>query len=352
MTLPVVCQAQAWYAVVGFFDASQSATMWNINGNTQEGYGPTDYGLRVSDASGASLISTVAVPDGSNQYWVTIATNDSLDGAGSTYLIYLEATPDSLLNLTGESSGSFYAFAMQKVANANGCQVQVTLYKTVSGTVSQVAGTSVPCQGDYTAAAAADGSLRLAISVNNESYEPIVWRDSSRPLTGAAGIGEAGPGDGSSAHMWEASLYAVSRMLPSTIAAATVQTYVAPTEVDIRTGGSSDPAGEGIEYQWYRDGEMIAATFNPEFSDITVAAGSTHVFGVNVTDMDGNTSAITSFTVPTPSAANIEAREIGIRSTGSYWGGMGEQIDMRSGNLNYSYPLLTAVSRGYLLRYH
>src|SRR5581483_6765710 len=32
--------------------------------------------------------------------------------------------------------------------------------------------------------------------------------------------------------------------------------------------------------------------------------------------------------------------------TGSYWGGLGEQIDTRSGNLNFSLPLLTALSRG------
>lgn len=32
--------------------------------------------------------------------------------------------------------------------------------------------------------------------------------------------------------------------------------------------------------------------------------------------------------------------------TGSYWGGAGEQIDLLSGNLNYSLPLVTAVGHG------
>ena len=40
------------------------------------------------------------------------------------------------------------------------------------------------------------------------------------------------------------------------------------------------------------------------------------------------------------------ARRIGVRPTGSYWGASGEQIDVESGNLNFSVPLLKAQSRG------
>ncbi len=35
-----------------------------------------------------------------------------------------------------------------------------------------------------------------------------------------------------------------------------------------------------------------------------------------------------------------------MRPTGAYWGGAGEQIDMRSGNLNYTTPILKALGRG------
>jgi RHS repeat-associated protein len=118
--------------------------------------------------------------------------------------------------------------------------------------------------------------------------------------------------------------------------------------VDVRAPGTSGPNGSGVyQYQWYRDGQLVTATFNPELSDATVSAGSTHTYGVNATDVYGNTSATTSFTITTPASANVDPIETGVRSTGSYWGGMGEQIDVRSGNLNYSYPVLTAVSRGF-----
>jgi len=40
----------------------------------------------------------------------------------------------------------------------------------------------------------------------------------------------------------------------------------------------------------------------------------------------------------------VDPRQTGIRPNGAYWGG-GEQIDMRSGNLNYSIPLLKAQGR-------
>jgi hypothetical protein len=35
-----------------------------------------------------------------------------------------------------------------------------------------------------------------------------------------------------------------------------------------------------------------------------------------------------------------------MRSTGSYWGGAGEQIDLLSGNLNFTLPLVRAMGRG------
>jgi hypothetical protein len=41
-----------------------------------------------------------------------------------------------------------------------------------------------------------------------------------------------------------------------------------------------------------------------------------------------------------------DPRRIGVHSTGSYWGAAGEQIDLLSGNLNVTVPLLTAKSRG------
>ena len=44
-------------------------------------------------------------------------------------------------------------------------------------------------------------------------------------------------------------------------------------------------------------------------------------------------------------AITTDPRRTGVYSTGSYWGGGGEQIDTLSGNLNFSLPLVTAQGR-------
>ena len=55
----------------------------------------------------------------------------------------------------------------------------------------------------------------------------------------------------------------------------------------------------------------------------------------------------TNITVVTPAAGNIDPRQVGVRPLGSYWGAGSEQIDMRSGNVNYSVPLIKAMARGW-----
>jgi hypothetical protein len=42
----------------------------------------------------------------------------------------------------------------------------------------------------------------------------------------------------------------------------------------------------------------------------------------------------------------VEALRTGVRPTGAYWGAAAEQIDLWSGNLNFTVPLLKAQSRG------
>jgi hypothetical protein len=53
------------------------------------------------------------------------------------------------------------------------------------------------------------------------------------------------------------------------------------------------------------------------------------------------TTPVTPGATPTP----IDGRRVGVRSTGAYWGASPEQIDVLSGNINYTLPLLTAQAR-------
>ena len=51
--------------------------------------------------------------------------------------------------------------------------------------------------------------------------------------------------------------------------------------------------------------------------------------------------AVVTGTPQADSGGGLDPRRTGVRALGTYWGGGGEQIDVVSGNLNYSMPLIT-----------
>jgi hypothetical protein len=83
------------------------------------------------------------------------------------------------------------------------------------------------------------------------------------------------------------------------------------------------------------------------FRDTTTSASTTYTYTIYAYDYHWNESASAgSFTVTTPANGFIDPNRIGVKPVGSYWGGTGENIDVRSMNLNFSVPLLTARTRG------
>ena len=51
------------------------------------------------------------------------------------------------------------------------------------------------------------------------------------------------------------------------------------------------------------------------------------------------------FGITSPPSNGVDSRRVGVRPTGSYWGGGGEQLDTLSGNLNFSIPLIKVRAR-------
>jgi hypothetical protein len=98
-------------------------------------------------------------------------------------------------------------------------------------------------------------------------------------------------------------------------------------------------------YQILRDNVWIMYARTPEFTDQAVSPGTSYSYTIVAMDFHWNTSSAT-FTVQTPPVNAIDTRRVGVRPLGAYWGGMGEQIDTRSGNLNFTLPLLKAQGRG------
>ena len=88
-------------------------------------------------------------------------------------------------------------------------------------------------------------------------------------------------------------------------------------------------------------------TREPAFVDRdAIVNGATYAYMIRSHDFHLNFSDSLQFSVTVPPTGAPDPRQIGIRPTGVYWGGGGEQVDMQSGNLNYTLPILQAKSRG------
>ena len=96
-----------------------------------------------------------------------------------------------------------------------------------------------------------------------------------------------------------------------------------------------------------RDNVHLGYTATPQWHDETVSPSSNASYSVIAYDQHGNiatTAAV--LAVTTLAATQPDERRVGLRSNGAYWGSAGEQVDLLSGNLNFSVPLFKAVGRG------
>ncbi len=127
-----------------------------------------------------------------------------------------------------------------------------------------------------------------------------------------------------------------------------VATTLLPNSVSLKWPGvNDDPVGTGLyEYLVFRNGTYLGAIPYPGYEDPTAQPSTAYNYNLMAQDYHGtNSNPGTSFTVTTPTAGAVDARRVGVLSTGTYWGGGGEQLDMLSGNLNFTIPLVTGQGR-------
>jgi hypothetical protein len=134
---------------------------------------------------------------------------------------------------------------------------------------------------------------------------------------------------------------------PAVVDRNTLAVTAFPTSVEMQWQPPSDGAsGVGLwRYLLYRNGTFLGLTQDPEYVDHGAAASQTYIYTILAQDQHANYSQL-DFNVATPPAGSIDPRRTGVRPNGSYWGAGGEQIDMLSGNLNFTLPLLQAKGRG------
>jgi RHS repeat-associated protein len=313
-----------------------SSSSWHLNGVNSASTGM----YTSSDPSGGSLIWGSTVPGISNSY--EVKTTLTLGSSGGNYFIYLRGASNSMYGLSGTN---YYAVAFANPTFSGGaCSAGLYFLKnTISSGMSLLQYSTTSCHSGMVIRLVMNTSNAIALFVDNRFVTS--YYDSSPITSGQPGVGvmAAPPGNG----FTTIDIGHIDTIAPNPIDPHTVGTSSFPNHVEFQFPGATDDTnGIGVAYyQYTRNGSWLGFTSTPEFSDNTVAASTTYTYILQATDYHSN-STFTSMTVRTPPSGSIDPREVGVRSLGTYWGAGGEQIDMRSGNLNYTVPLVKAMARG------
>ncbi|MGA2882186.1 MAG: hypothetical protein ABSG13_24810 [Bryobacteraceae bacterium] len=335
--LAAVCSAAFATYTYYYTDSltSINTTNWTQNGTLTAGSG----GLTSSATNGGSLISKVAVPDGSSNY--EVKTTLTLNGNGGTYVTYLRASANAM---SGPApAGTTYAFEVQNPTfSGSACSATLAGYKIVNGSVTALASEGIPCSNGMTIRivyTAVDNYI--AIYLYNMLYYEV--QDASI-TSGQPGVGvRNAPAGNSIAEVQLGGIFVGTPVLPTN----EIGVSAFANRVEFQWPGASEAAnGPGvIIYLVYRNGTFLDGVYDGAFVDTTISPSTTYTYWIVAYDYDLNAVSDT-VPVTTPPAGAIDPREIGVRPTGAYWGGAGEQIDMRSGNLNYTTPILKVLGRG------
>jgi len=345
-TLAVVAGAAAvfapfFYGAYSYYYSdnltSIDTTKWYQNGAVTA----TSGGLTATTLNGGSLISKVAVPDGSNEY--EVKTTLTLTASGGTYVHYLRATNDAM---TGPATqGTFYSVELQNPTfSGPACSATLAAYKRESGVVTLLGSAVVGCRNGMTMRTVFLSYGAMMAYTDNRMAMYI--GGTSSITSGKPGVGALNTPSGNS--IARAELGPLDRIGPNTAPASQVSTWVQPNAVDFQVQPPADDAnGTGVYYfQVNRNGSFLLQSQSSSFTDANVSPNTTYNYTIWAIDYHNNYSGSTAVSVTTPPAGAIDPRQPGVKPTGSHWGAMGENINMQSGNLNFSYPLVKAEARG------
>jgi RHS repeat-associated protein len=317
--------AYQWYVSDNL--TSIDTTRWGVYTNG----GPVN--ASPGGMTSGTIYSKVSPGDGTNDYAVQLTLNLANESPGSLYFIQARMPDDQ----------NFYSFGLHTTADEpGGCWGDYTLSKRAANVTTTLATFHYSCHDGMTLGFMAVGN---ALTLSIDSNYRYTVTDSTPLSNGQVMIGLGGSGSISKVQFGT-----IDRVAPSAVSGSSVIASASPTRVDLKwTAAADDNGGSGVfQYQVSRDGVVLgmAPASAPSFTDetVTAATGNT-TYSIVAMDLDGNGSSATTQTVAVPGSGS-NPRRVGVRGTGSYWGAAGEQIDLVSGNLNFSLPLVTAKSRG------
>ena len=260
--------------------AALSSDNWSIKGDAAN----AGDGLTSASASGAALLSRVAVPDGSSEYEVRAALN--LKQSGGVYTIYLHASPDALAGPA--AAGSYYAIELQNPTfTPQGCTATLAISKRSSETVTMLHSEPVTCHDTMLlrAISGADGHIGLWLDHWN-----LTMIDDAEVAAGRPGIGVRNAPESNS--IGAVDIGQLDRLAPGPLSPADVEVTAPAKSVQLSWPRiTDDPNGIGVGlYTISRDGKEIAqvSRANPTFVDKKVEPGAVYTYEIAAYDMHLN----------------------------------------------------------------
>ena len=346
--------------------SSVPSTGWTQNGSLS-----VSNGLLYSGSYGSLISTTSIVPQDyaqSNQYEYEINTGITLSpqASGGSFIHYIYGSPMALQSASGASPSGFGTYHAVELYNptfddVGNCTAVLNSWEKSNATAAPVlqASATVPCGPTVRMRTAvftevATGVVKVFSFLDNSFY--VFGTSTAVGQPGVGLIGTSFASGFSSVAIGPKSIVGaapISPPLPANQNPTTVNTSIFPAQVNIhwqqpaqdltnvgvaqRILTRANAAGGGQETGW--------APTSTDFSDSSVQPQQNYIYAESDRSFHGIWSPQTNIYVTTPAVKAVDPRRTGVRSVGSYWGGMGESIDTLSGNLNFTLPLVSAQGR-------
>ena len=298
---------------------------------------------------GGSAISQAAIPDGTNDYEVraTVHLTYPITYGYHSYSVLARASANAMLGQNQQplaGQGTFYAFTMADPWwSTDGCAATMYLSKMVNGSVTVLSQFPFQCHDGMTMGMMVRDvpGVGTQITPSVDSVYTSTVPDNSSPITsGKPGVSLM-PAAGSAISKVE--IGAIDRVAPGAIGGGGVSAFANRVELQWQAAADDNGGSGVVGYQISRGSTYLGMAGGTQYTDETGTVTDRTAYTITAVDRHGNSGAGTTLTAP---AVAADARRIGVRPTGAYWGAAGEQIDLLSGNLNFALPLIKAQSRG------
>ena len=299
-------------------------------------------------ANGGSLILTSA-PQVDSEVNITLssAIGSNAQGGVGGAVIYLHASATALSTPAAHAdAGSFDALQIYQpwCASDGSCHAYWALYERTAAGTSRVVSASTMQYWPGMPVRAVTYGTTFAFLANGELVTLPVT------LTGGyQGVGAFGNAGGAIAAV---QVGPRCMTVPNAVSSTNVTISAYPTNISMNwpeTPQPADVAAVGItEWLAQKNGASYGTvSFAAAWDDPNVVPSSSYAYAIAAVSFHGVAAAYSgTLTVKTPSALNVDPVRTGVRPLGAYWGSAPENIDMASGNLNLTIPLLRPQGRG------